>query len=103
MVFGRGRFLMLEAIGRLGSLHAAAKDLGMSYRAIWCRIKASEERLGRPLVVRAGRGSRLTNFAQRLMKQFKKLQAVVERESDDVYEELVSECMKEGGGEEEED
>jgi molybdate transport system regulatory protein len=93
VVFGRGRFLILEAVERTGSLQAAAKELRMSYLAIWRRIRASEERLGKPLVVRAGRGSRLTDHAHRLMKQFKKLQAVVEKESDEVYDELVAEYM----------
>ena len=95
VVFGRGRYLILEAIERLGSLQAAAKDLKMSYRAVWCRIKASEERIGKPLVVRHGRGSRLTVHAQRLMKQYKRLQSVVEKESDDVYVQLMSDCLEE--------
>jgi len=94
VVFGRGRFVILDAIDRLGSLQAAAKDLRMSYRAVWCRVKASEERLGKALVVRDGRGSRLTSHAKKLMKQFKRLQAVVEKESDEVYDDLVSGFMK---------
>ncbi|MEE4112227.1 MAG: ModE family transcriptional regulator, partial [Desulfobacteraceae bacterium] len=39
VVFGLGRYRILDAIDRLGSLQAAAKDLRMSYRAVWCRIK----------------------------------------------------------------
>ncbi len=95
VVFGRGRYLILDAIDRLGSLQAAAKDLKMSYRAVWCRIKASEERIGKPLVVRKGRGSCLTVHAQKLMKQYKRLQSVVEKESDDVYVQLMSDCLEE--------
>ena len=90
VVFGLGRFRILDAIERLGSLQAAAKELKMSYRAVWGRIKASEERIGKPLVVREGRGSRLTVHAERIMKQFKRLQAVVEKESDDVFDSLMS-------------
>ncbi len=90
VVFGLGRFRILDAIERLGSLQAAAKELKMSYRAVWCRVKVSEERIGKPLVVRQGKGSRLTAHAERLMKQFKRLQAVVENESDDVYDSLMS-------------
>ena len=90
VVFGLGRYRILEAIDRLGSLQAAAKDLRMSYRAVWCRIKASEERLGKSLVARKGRGSCLTPLAQKLMKQYRRIQAVVENESDDIYDDLMS-------------
>jgi molybdate transport system regulatory protein len=93
IVFGLGRYRILDAIERLGSLQAAAKDLRMSYRAVWCRIKASEERLGKPLVVREGRGSRLTPLALELMKQFRRIQSVVEKESDDIYEDLMSDHL----------
>jgi len=90
VVFGLGRYRILDAIERLGSLQAAARDLRMSYRAVWCRVKASEERLGKALVIREGRGSRLTPLAVKLMKQFRRIQTVVEKESDDVYADLVS-------------
>jgi molybdate transport system regulatory protein len=90
VVFGLGRFRILDAIERLGSLQAAAKELKMSYRAVWCRVRVPEDRIGKPLVAREGRGSRLTVHAERLMKQFKRLQAIVENESDDVYNDLMS-------------
>ena len=68
VVFGLGRFRILDAIERLGLLQAAAKELKMSYRAVWCRVKVSEEGIGRPLVAREGKGSRLTVHAERLMR-----------------------------------
>ncbi|MFH1982367.1 MAG: LysR family transcriptional regulator [Pseudomonadota bacterium] len=93
VVFGLGRYKILEAIGRCGSLQAAAKDLKMSYRAVWIRVRSSEERIGRQLVVRDGKGSRLTSFAEDLMKRFKRLQTIVETESDDVYDSLMSDRL----------
>ena len=93
VVFGLGRYRILDAIDRLGSLQAAAKDLRMSYRAVWCRIKASEKGLGKPLVLREGRGSRLTPLAARLMKQYRRIQTVVEKESDEVFEDLMSDYL----------
>lgn len=89
VVFGLGRYRILKMIRRLGSMHAAAKELQMSYRAVWMRIRTSEERMGKPLVVRKGKGSRLTPFAEKLMKQFKRLHSIVEEESDDVYASLM--------------
>ena len=52
VVFGLGRLKILTAIQRNGSIQAAAKELGMSYRAVWGRIKATQERLGQPLLLR---------------------------------------------------
>jgi len=90
VIFGLGRYRILEAVGRLGSLQAAARELKMSYRAVWMRVRASEERMGRTLVEREGKGSRLTPFAENLMKQYRRLMAAVHQESDEVYEGFMS-------------
>lgn len=82
VVFGEGRYRILEAVDRLQSLQAAAAELKMSYRALWGRIKASEERLGEPLVAREGRGSRLTPFARDLMIRYRELQQRIRHEAD---------------------
>ncbi len=95
VVFGLGRFRILETVDRLGSLQAAAKELKMSYRAIWSRIKASEERIGKPLLISDNRGSRMTPFAESLVKQFRRLQAIVEKESDEVYDSLMADRLAE--------
>lgn len=93
VVFGEGRFRILEAVDRLQTLQGAAQELKMSYRAVWGRIRASEERIGRSLVIRKGRGSSLTPFARRLMLQYEKLQARIHHESDDVYDTLISDYL----------
>jgi molybdate transport system regulatory protein len=90
VVFGLGRYRMLEAVQRLGSLQAAAKELKMSYRAIWARLSATERRLGKPLLIRDPKGSRLTALGETLLKQFKRLSQIVEAESNDVYDELMA-------------
>jgi molybdate transport repressor ModE-like protein len=71
-------------------VQAAAGRLKMSYRAVWMRIRTFEERIGKPLVVREGKASRLMTFAENLMKHFKRLHAIVEAESNDVYNSLMS-------------
>lgn len=50
MVFGLGRVHLLDMIERHGSLRRAATALGMSYRAAWCKLRATERALGVPLV-----------------------------------------------------
>lgn len=72
MFFGLGRVQLLELVDRLGSLNRAAKAVGMSYRAAWGRIKASEERLGAQLLAESSgrRGYELTPLARTLMAEF---------------------------------
>ncbi|MFZ3101358.1 MAG: LysR family transcriptional regulator [Desulfitobacteriaceae bacterium] len=52
VVFGSGRLLLLQAIEENGSIRQGASKLGMSYRAAWGKIKATEERLGIKLLVK---------------------------------------------------
>ena len=63
VIFGSGREYMLEAIDRLGSMNKAAKELGMSYRALWGRIKSTEERLGAEVLVRKAGGGKACGSA----------------------------------------
>jgi molybdate transport system regulatory protein len=93
VIFGLGRYRILETIRRTGSMHAAAKELHMSYRAVWMRIRSSEKRMGKELIVRDGKGSCLTPFAENLMKQYRRLQSVVQTETDEVYESLITDQL----------
>ncbi len=95
VIFGLGRVVILEAIGRHGSIHGAAKELGMSYRAVWGRIKATEERLGEELLVRniggtSGGGSKLTPKAKMLLEQFHQLHKLIVSGSDKLFENIFS-------------
>lgn len=94
VIFGAGRYRILEAIERLHSLQAAAKELKMGYRAVWGRIKASEKRTGKPLVVREGRGSQLTPFAQTLMTQYRNLQTRINEEASADYTRLFADLLE---------
>lgn len=58
VLFGQGRQELLAAIVETGSLAGAAQKLGMSYRAAWGRLKASEDRLGLALVEHSSQGRR---------------------------------------------
>lgn len=76
VIFGKGRDEMFRAIQDCKSLQAAAKELKMSYRAAWGRLKASEERLGIKLVESDGakKGLRLTAEARELLEQYEKFE-----------------------------
>ena len=76
VAFAEGRKMLLEAVDRLGSLNAAAKELGMSYRAAWGKIKATEKTLGIKLLEvttggKGGGGATLTPEAKELISKYK--------------------------------
>ncbi|MBU1042206.1 MAG: LysR family transcriptional regulator [Proteobacteria bacterium] len=81
-VFGMGRLQLLERIDTCGSLKAAAEELGMSYRAAWGKLKASEEALGIALVEKVGgnkSGCRLTQEGISLAEAYRTWFGEVER------------------------
>jgi len=91
VLFGPGRLKILEAVVRHGSIHAAAKELEMSYRAVWGKIKNTEDLLGKPLLIRqiggtSGGGSELTPLCKNLIEKFSSLQEHVENEVDNLFE-----------------
>jgi molybdate transport system regulatory protein len=71
--FGTGRALLLAKIEEHGSLKKAAEDLGMSYRAAWGKIRATEEVLGVKLIAQKGckkGGLRLTEHGLLLKEKY---------------------------------
>jgi len=60
---------LLVAIQRFGSLAAAARDVGYSYRHVWSVLGDWNQRMGQPLVeLERGRGARLTPLALKLLE-----------------------------------
>jgi molybdate transport system regulatory protein len=73
--FGLGLSEILQAVGRAGSIKAAAAALGKSYRHVWARVKEAEAALGLRLVEtrvggQAQRRSSLTAEGRRLTGAF---------------------------------
>jgi len=75
LLVGEGRLKIFHAIIEHGSMSAASRELGMSYRAMWGKVRAIEERLGVKLVrgvaggVKHG-GATLTDEALEFIKLF---------------------------------
>ena len=74
-VFGLGISNILKAVQHTGSIKAAAKEVGKSYRHVWDKIKHAEQALGVPLVrTQVGgkdvRRSELSDLAQDLVHDF---------------------------------
>jgi molybdate transport system regulatory protein len=71
VLMGEGRARILELIEVTGSINKTAKELGMSYRGVWGKLKASEDALGMKFVHSEGKsGSRLTPEGKKFLKQY---------------------------------
>lgn len=73
--FGDGRWRLLEAIARCGSLRGAAAALGLSYRKAWNDLRKMEQAVGRKLAERArggpaGGGMELTEAGKELVAAY---------------------------------
>ena len=59
---------VLQAVHRHGSISAAARQLGLSYRHVWGQLKQWESELGHPLIVwERGQAALLSPFGERLL------------------------------------
>jgi molybdate transport system regulatory protein len=75
---GDGRYRLLTAVERMGSINAAAKELGISYRKAWSQLQAMEENAPFSLLKRrsGGKGggeTLLTADAQQLLDSYRQL------------------------------
>src|SRR5690554_5752134 len=76
---GPGRADLLEGIVRTGSISAAGKAMGMSYKRAWSLVQALNEGFGRALVVssRGGAaqgGASLTPLGHEVLEEYRVMQ-----------------------------
>jgi molybdate transport system regulatory protein len=77
---GPGRAQLLEAIAGAGSISAASRATGISYRKCWLMVDAMNRLFAEPLVEAAvgggrDRGARLTPAGDRALAAFRALEA----------------------------
>ncbi len=58
LAIGPGKVALLEAIAQCGSISAAARQLGMSYRRAWLLVDETNRCLRQPAVITAAGGTR---------------------------------------------
>ncbi|MBX5461369.1 MAG: LysR family transcriptional regulator [Steroidobacteraceae bacterium] len=80
---GPGKIALLEGIERTGSLSAAARALGMSYRRGWLLLHSVNNAFAEPAVAltaggKDGGGARLTEFGRRLIATYRDLESAVD-------------------------
>lgn len=69
---GPGRAQLITQIERTGSISAAARAMGMSYRRAWQLVEALNRSFSRPVVTKAvggkrGGGAVVTDFGKRMV------------------------------------
>jgi molybdate transport system regulatory protein len=79
IAIGPGKIQLLEAIRETGSITAAAKSLGMSYRRAWLLLDELNHALRKPAVDSAkggvqGGGSALTPVGQQLIDTYRRIE-----------------------------
>jgi molybdate transport system regulatory protein len=90
-MFGPGTHELLRHVEHTGSLHQAAKLMGMSYTKAWTLLRKTEAHLGWPLVERhvggaAGGGTSLTRRGLDLLRRFDRFVAITDAAMQDAFE-----------------
>lgn len=86
IAIGPGKIDLLEAIGTYGSLSAAARSMGMSYRRAWLLLDEINRALEQPATDattggQAGGGSKLTAVGERIVMLYREIEREAERAS----------------------
>lgn len=92
-IIGESKYKLLRMIDELGSLKAAAENLGVSYRKAWGDIKESEELLGYSLTEKTrggvgGGNSVLTSKAKNLLEAYDALHKKMDTAIEDAYDDF---------------
>ncbi|MGU3540011.1 winged helix-turn-helix domain-containing protein [Methylobacterium sp. A54F] len=76
---GPGKVQLLEMIAEHGSISAAGRALGMSYRRAWTLVEAMNQGFGQPVVEaqiggKAGGGARLSAFGADVVAHYRAIE-----------------------------
>jgi molybdate transport system regulatory protein len=79
LILGPGKVDLIEAIGRTGSISAASREMGMSYRRAWLLVEALNRMFARPLIVaatggRRGGGAQVTELGQGVAAAYRRIE-----------------------------
>ncbi|MHC4916753.1 MAG: winged helix-turn-helix domain-containing protein [Planctomycetota bacterium] len=101
-VFGDGKWRLLAAIERAGSLRAAAQELGISYRKAWGDLKKAEECLGITFIHKHRGGSKggdtvLTDEGRKWVAAYSRFREDLEQAAEVSFGENISELLDREG------
>ena len=81
LALGPGKVALLEAIQETGSISAAGRKLGMSYRRAWLLVDAMNRAFLAPVIEtstggREGGGTSLTANGQEVVRRYRRIEAL---------------------------
>ena len=87
IAIGPGKADLLATIAATGSISAAAKKLGMSYRRAWLLVDTMNRCFREPVVASAtggsgGGGAQVTDFGRKVLASFEAMRSRVDRALD---------------------
>lgn len=98
IALGPGKAEMLEHIAETGSISAAARMMGMSYRRAWLLVDTMNQCFRSPLVEKVkggkgGGGARITQFGREVLNRYRKMEEDARQATADdmtLFEDLLS-------------
>ncbi|SFM84193.1 winged helix-turn-helix domain-containing protein [Methylobacterium pseudosasicola] len=92
---GPGKVQLLEMIAEHGSISAAGRALGMSYRRAWMLIEAMNSGFGQPVVEpqiggKAGGGARLSALGTDLVAHYRAIERAADRAAAPFLDRIVA-------------
>lgn len=93
IAFGPGKADLLDAIQAAGSISAAARQMGLSYRRAWLMVDAMNRLFRNPLVATAPGargGASVTAAGEEVLVRYRALQATLAQESEDAEARLLA-------------
>ncbi len=82
LVLGPGKAQLLELIDRLGSISAAGREMGMSYKRAWSLVEEMNAAFARPVVDSSrggagGGGAVVTEAGHEVIRRFRRLERLI--------------------------
>ncbi|GBQ22518.1 winged helix-turn-helix domain-containing protein [Gluconacetobacter sacchari] len=90
-LLGHGKIRLLEAIGAAGSISAAARTMGMSYRRAWLLVEAMNAAFAEPLVATrpgGGGGAALSPAGSDVLRLYREVEERAEQAARPALREL---------------
>src|SRR5512138_23548 len=81
LALGPGKVALLEAIQQTGSISAAGRKLGMSYRRAWLLVDAMNRAFQEPVITtvtggREGGGTALTAMGAEVVRRYRRIESL---------------------------
>lgn len=92
IIMGNGRMAILDSIDRTGSINQTSKEMKMSYKTVWSKIKSTEKNFGKPVVLADKKtGTKLTRDGRDLLEKFRQMKNRCIKADDVIFQDIFAE------------